>query len=106
MSDSEFKSTSLIPIQSTKLEKVVDILKITEKLLTQVNYVPFLKKNGKYIFVDSSDVKISLKTKEYDMAYPFSEGLARVNLERKWGFIDKTGRVVLNTTLIKCEVIE
>lgn len=42
------------------------------------------------------------KTKEktglaakYDYAGPFYEGLARVKLEKKWGFVDTTGNVVV-----------
>ena len=89
------KSKSLIPIQSSKLAKVGDVLKITEKLLAQINYVPFLKKNGKYIFVNSINMKSFLETREYDWVSIFSEGLASVKLDGKYGFIDKTGREVV-----------
>jgi hypothetical protein len=32
---------------------------------------------------------------KYDLAGEFSEGLAAVQLEKKWGFIDKTCRVII-----------
>jgi hypothetical protein len=56
------------------------------------NPVPYLKKNGKYIFVDSASMK-PLWDKEYFSASPFQEGLAKVQVEEKGKifFIDKTG---------------
>ncbi len=32
---------------------------------------------------------------KYDKAEPFAEGLARVRLDRKWGYIHQTGKLVL-----------
>jgi WG containing repeat len=33
----------------------------------------------------------------YNDAHPFSEGLAKVRLGAKFGFIDRTGKVVIDT---------
>ena len=32
---------------------------------------------------------------QYDYVWPFSEGLARVSLNKKQGYIDKTGKLVI-----------
>ena len=32
---------------------------------------------------------------KYDVAWPFNEGLARVKINGKWGFIDKTDTIVI-----------
>lgn len=42
----------------------------------------------KYLFLNSE--------KLYDLAYSFSEGLASVRLNDKWGFIDKTGKEIIS----------
>lgn len=34
-------------------------------------------------------------TAKYDMAGPFCNGIARVKLNHKWGFIDTTGNVII-----------
>jgi hypothetical protein len=35
-------------------------------------------------------------SKDYEVAYDFSEGLAAVRQNNKWGFIDTTGRIAIN----------
>ena len=52
------------------------------------------EKNGKYGFKVASMGEIIIPLK-YDFAAPFSEGLASVKLNGKWGFIDKTGKEVI-----------
>jgi WG containing repeat len=32
---------------------------------------------------------------QYDVAYGFSEGLARIRVGDKWGYIDKTGQMAI-----------
>ena len=56
MADDKLNSESLVPIRTTGLAKVGNSLKITKKLLRQLQYVPFLKKNGKYIFVNADSM--------------------------------------------------
>ena len=87
--------TALVPIQSTELAKVGNILKITHKLLSKIKLVPYLKKNGKYIYVDSVTMKPVLDRNEYDRANLYSDGFANVMLNRKWGFIDMSGKEVI-----------
>ena len=45
------------------------------------------------ISIDKSDIEDF--PSKYDVADGFSEGLARVILNGKWGFIDKSGREVI-----------
>ena len=59
-----------------------------------VTLVPYLKTNGKFVYVDSSDLKIKLE-KEFDEADLFSEGLARVKIGDKWGFITTAGKELI-----------
>ncbi len=55
--------------------------------------VPYLKKNGKWIFTDSLNMKPVL-SKEYDDVSFFSEGFAKVELNKKTGYIDKKGKEI------------
>ena len=50
--------------------------------------------NGKYNFLHKKHNTL-LCRRWYDKMYSFSEGLAKVKLNGKWGFIDKTGREVI-----------
>ena len=95
MNESSKKPNSLEKIQNTELAKVGNILKITHKLLSKIKLVPYLKKNGKFIYVDSVTMKPVLDRNEYDMAHLYSEGFANVMLNRKWGFIDMSGKEVI-----------
>ncbi len=69
---------------------------LRDKLLKALENVKLYRfeRNGKYGFFDKSGkVVIPCQWKE---AWPFSEGLARVEDEDdKWGYIDKTGQVVI-----------
>lgn len=56
--------------------------------------VPYLKANGKYVYVDSANMKIILD-KEYDEANLFSNGLARVKISNKWGFVTIEGKEII-----------
>jgi hypothetical protein len=53
--------------------------------------IPYLKLNGKYIFVDSMSMKPVIE-KEFDEAMTFAEGFACVSLNGKSGYIDKSGK--------------
>jgi hypothetical protein len=61
---------------------------------TAQTLVPYLKKNGKNIFVDSATMKPAI-LKEYDHASFFYEGLAAVRLNGKSGYINKKGKEVI-----------
>jgi hypothetical protein len=52
------------------------------------------EKNDKYGFKDKQTGKVVVPAK-YDDAHDFSEGLAAVKLDGKWGFIDKTGKKII-----------
>lgn len=56
--------------------------------------IPYLKMNGKTIFVDSATMKPVIE-KEFDYAFRFEEGLAAVSLNSKYGYIDKTGKEII-----------
>ncbi len=67
-----------------------------EKHLLSLHNLEFVifKENGKYGFKLRSTGEIVIPLK-YDAAYDFREGLAAVDLNGKWGFIDKTGKDVI-----------
>jgi hypothetical protein len=52
--------------------------------------VPYLKANGKYVFVDSASMQ-QINIREYKNATFFHEGIASVQVRRKYGFIDQSG---------------
>jgi hypothetical protein len=52
--------------------------------------VPYLKANGKYVFVDSASMQ-QINIREYKNATFFHEGIASVQARRKYGFIDQSG---------------
>jgi hypothetical protein len=51
--------------------------------------------NGKPQFIDK-DNKILFSVDKAEYCFGFKEGLARVKIKGKWGFIDKTGKLVIN----------
>lgn len=51
--------------------------------------------NGKPQFIDKND-KIIFTVDKAEYCYGFKEGLSRVKIKGKWGFIDKTGKIVVN----------
>lgn len=50
---------------------------------------------GKKPQKDAAQAKYEKLTSKYEFAGPFCEGLARVRLNKKWGFIDTTGAVII-----------
>ncbi len=57
-------------------------------------YHAFIDKTGKMVF--------SLKQKGITKASNFSEGLAAVEINGKWGFVDKTGKLVIPAIFESC----
>lgn len=53
----------------------------------------------KYGFIDKTGRFVI--EPEYDLAWPFSEGLASVLIGKRWGYIDKTGKVVIQPGFYK-----
>ena len=68
---------------------------IFKKLIAHFQIVPFLKKNGKYIYVDFSTLNPVFKKGEYDDAEIFNEESAIVKIHGKSGFINKEGDIVI-----------
>lgn len=68
-------------------------------LLTRLNnhYFGYVNKKGELV------IKTNAKTNEdySPLALSFSDGLAYIELNNKWGFIDKTGKVVIKPRFIK-----
>ena len=88
-------STALNRISNIVLARVGNILSITKKILVEEKYIPYLKKNGKYIYVNSENLNPVGAGKEYDNMFLISEVLASINLKGKWGLIDKYGKEVV-----------
>ena len=55
-----------------------------------IKLVPFLKSNGKYIYVDSITMKPAL-IKEYDEANLFQNNIAKVKIKKNYGYINLVG---------------
>lgn len=65
-------------------------------MLTGFKYVCFF-----FLFIVCFNVSFAQKTKnkapsKYEFQGPFCDGLAKVRLNKKWGFIDSTGGVVVS----------
>ena len=67
------------------------LLKYDEEILKR-ELIPYRKKD-KWGFC-TSDKKIIIDC-EYDDAYPFTDGLARVQINDKSGFVDKKGNIII-----------
>ncbi len=52
------------------------------------------KQNGKYGFFELKDNK-AISEYEYDMAYSFSNGIAPVKKNGKWGYVNKKNEIVI-----------
>ena len=87
--DCEFLQVNLTKIRDAHIAKEEE----ERKLLTEddAKYLRF-ERNGKYGFKKDGIIVIPAK---YGYACNFSEGLAVVNLNGKWGYIDKNGKEVI-----------
>ena len=85
----EILQVNLTKIRDARLAKEEE----ERKLLTEddAKYLRF-ERNGKYGFKKDGIIVIPAK---YGYACNFSEGLAVVNLNGKWGYIDKNGKEVI-----------
>jgi hypothetical protein len=89
-------STSLIGCQhSDKPKEKASIEIITQsKNVSKITPLPFLLKNGKKIFVDSTSFK-PITGIEYEDLKFFSYGLAAAKKNGKWGYVDKQEKVII-----------
>ena len=62
--------------------------------LPDERFVTFKDNSGKYGFSDRENSELLIPV-IYDYAGSFSEGLASVNKDGKWGYIDKSGKAVI-----------
>ncbi len=51
-------------------------------------------RDGRRVYIDT-DNNVAFEAHDYDRRQDFQEGLARVRKDGKWGFIDKTGKLVV-----------
>jgi hypothetical protein len=96
----------LIPVFDKVISRTGDILRITNKLLSKINLVPYRKKNGKFIFVDFVSMKPVLYRKEYDNAYSFDDNFAKVCNGEKFGLINFFGDEVISVGYDDIELYE
>lgn len=64
-----------------------------EEDLNELSLVPYIS-NGKIGFVDEQSMQIVIAC-IYEEAFPFVDGLARIRLNGKFGFIDKKGKQII-----------
>ena len=95
--DCEFLQVSLAQIQATRLAKEeaerlakeeAERKRIAEDDAKYLSYI----NNGKYGFIKDGVVILQAK---YDQVWAFRDGLAQVELNRKYGYIDKNGNEVI-----------
>jgi hypothetical protein len=81
-----------------KLFIILSVLMIISPFLSigqkNIKLVPFLKSNGKYIYVDSINMKPVL-LKEFDEASLFNDDLAKVKIHNLYGYINSKGKEVV-----------
>ena len=73
------------------LDELNQIFVINQGLLAVPELVP-VKLNGKYGYVSGGKLVIPC---QFDDARSFSEGIATVKIEKKWGFINTIGKLVI-----------
>jgi len=67
----------------------------SDSLMASEKYVPFLKKNGRYIYVKHSSKCPVFNGREFDNAGVFNEDFAVVGINGKSGFINREGDVAI-----------
>jgi hypothetical protein len=73
------------------LVKLLGVCAVSLLAVPILNNVAFSQKNTPK---PSNQVKLLIPA-QFDYASPFSEGLARVKIGQKWGYIDKQGKLVI-----------
>ncbi|KHD37635.1 hypothetical protein NL50_05510 [Clostridium acetobutylicum] len=67
---------------------------LNQDMNMEFNLMRYISDKGKYGYMDSSKRKILIEPK-YDYIGSFYEGLARVNINGSWGFINLNGDIVI-----------
>lgn len=70
-----------------------DIHQPTDSIKHQT-LVPYLTHNGKYVFVDSASMQ-PISHMEYDNCTFFHEDLAAVEINNKYGFVNRSGKLII-----------
>lgn len=70
--------------------------------IEKINSISKFEKTGKYGLKNKTDDEIILKP-IYDDIKPFSEGLAAIQLNNKWGFVNKLGEIVVSPQYLYVE---
>ena len=83
-----------IVLFSTNFSLAYEMLRFVDKDSDLVLVSKKVNNETKYDVIDFNTREVILPL-EYDSIENFSEGLARVEQEGKWGFIDKNGKVVI-----------
>lgn len=78
------------------LSIILSLLILSSAKAQQGKLVPFKKKNGSYVMVDSATMKVAFEL-ELDFATPFSE-FGWAAKDQKWGIMDRRGNFILRPT--------
>jgi len=62
--------------------------------LARVSYISSIDGFKYWDFIDKTG-EMRIRSREFENAGDFSEGLARIKYNGKWGFIDKSGKIVI-----------
>jgi hypothetical protein len=94
LTNTQIYAKSYIKLIENDNEKSFKKIKIGFNLTSDSNQhktlIPYLKSNGKYIFVDSVSMQ-AINEQEYKNVTFFHEGIASVQVKRKYGYIDQSG---------------
>lgn len=92
--DQKVKSKLLTNVEVTEILKQKSHMMKSRHNEASKKYVPFLKKNHQYEYVDFANMMPVFQDKEYVSALLFQDGLAQVGIGDKWGVIDMLGQIV------------
>ena len=73
-----------------------------KNVIEKINSISKFEENGKYGLINKADDEIILRP-IYDDIKPFSEGLAAIQLNDKWGFVNKLGRIIVSPQYLHVE---
>lgn len=79
------------------IELTSDVIKRCSLInaIEKINSISKFEEKGKYGLINKADDKIVLRP-IYDDIKPFSEGLAAIQLNNKWGFVNKLGEIIVS----------
>ena len=92
------------PRNTYDIEVTSDVIKrfSLKNAIKKINSISKFEENGKYGLIYKADDEIVLRP-IYDDIKPFSEGLAAIQQNTKWGFVNKLGEIIVSPKYLHVE---